>query len=338
MAEISTKEVRGYLEKIPGQMVSLDKLRREFNILPATKSFDAIRNIMFQLAEQGIVKSNSRGEYKVIIPIEPIEWSLDGNDQEGVLDFHFPRSYIDDTTFGLEDLIEIFSGDMILITGQSNYGKSCLALSILGENVDLLPCILMGTELTTSKLEITHKLKRRLRRMEWARWIDDKGKPKFDILPVGVDYEEYIRRDYLNVIDWISLPGEYYLIDSVTKTMKDRVGKGILVPVIQKNKEAEFGEGGERTIRYADVELKIDRFGQFESLLTIGKVKSPIGKSPVGKKFAFEIANYGANLQNIREVERCLKCWGKGKVRVGQEYQRCPSCKGLKYIDKLKEG
>ena len=36
MAEITTVEVREYLSKIQGQIISLDKLRREFNILPGT--------------------------------------------------------------------------------------------------------------------------------------------------------------------------------------------------------------------------------------------------------------------------------------------------------------
>lgn len=334
MAEITTKDIREYLRKIEGQTVTLDRLRKEFTILSGSKSFDLIRNIMFQLAEQHIVKSNSRGEYKVIIPIEPIAWSLDGDDREGLLEFRFPRSYIDDTTFGLENLIEIFAGDMILLDGRTNFGKSAIALSILGENIDLLPSILMGNELTTSKLEITPKLKRRLRRMTWARWMGENG-PRFDILPVGGDYEEYIKRDYLNVVDWITLPGEYWLIDSVLKAMKDRVGKGVLVPVLQKGKDSEYAEGGERTQRHADLELRIDSFGEYDSVLTVARVKSPKGKNPVGRKWAFGITDYGANLENIREVVRCGECWGKG----WKNNRPCANCHKIGYVDKkYKEG
>jgi len=150
---------------------------------------------------------------------------------------------------------------------------------------------------------------------------------------VGADYEDYIEPDHLNVVDWISLPGEYYLIDRVMKSIKDKVGNGVGVVVIQMNKDAEFGEGGERSERYADVVLKITSFSERESLLTIGKVKAPKGKA-TGRMWAFDIVDYGANLHNIREVVKCPKCWGKGYIRSGQNNIRCDNCSGKKYIDK----
>ena len=117
------------------------------------------------------------------------------------------------------------------------------------------------------------------------------------------------------------------------KAIKDRVGRGVAVPVLQKNKDAEFGEGGERTERYADVVLKIDAFGKDESLLTIGRVKAAKGRA-TGRTFAFQVVDYGANLLNIREMEKCRTCWGKGYVRSGQNNVRCSSCGGLKYVEK----
>ena len=171
--------------------------------------------------------------------------------------------------------------------------------------------------------------------MDWVQWVDGNGKRKFELLPVGSDYEDYVEADCLNVIDWISLPGEYYLIDRVLNTIKDGVGlHGLSVTVIQKNKNAEFGEGGQRSERYADLVLKIDRYGENESILTIGKVKAAKGKSPTGRMWAFTITDYGANLQYIREVVRCPKCWGKGYIGRNSEKKRCPSCEGKKYIDK----
>ena len=169
--------------------------------------------------------------------------------------------------------------------------------------------------------------------MNWVEWMVD-GNPRFTLLPVGSDYEDYIESDWQNIIDWISLPGEYYLIDRVMKAIKDRVGNGVAVAVLQKNKGQEFAEGGQRSERYADVVLKIDPYGEKESILTIGKVKSPKGKS-TGRTWAFSIVDYGANLYNIREVVRCPKCWGKGYIRSGQNNIKCSGCQGKRFVDNI---
>ena len=335
MAEITTGEVREYLRPYEGKIVNLDNIRSEFNIQRGTKSFDAVRNIMFQLSKQNVVKPTGvrPGDFKVLTIVLPVTFSLDGDDKEGVLDIRYPRSYSDDTSFGLEDLVEISRGDLILITGETNYGKTAIALSFLAENLSLLPSsTLMGSEYTSSDGQISPKLKRRLKRMDWAKWVEN-GTPRFKLLPVEHDYEDYMDKGGMTVIDWISLPGEYYLIDRVTKTLKNGEGDGIGVVVIQKNKDAEFAEGGQRSERYADLVLKIDRFGEFESLLRVGKVKAPKGRVS-GRTWAFGITDKGANLENIREVVRCTQCWGRGYVGSNQNRKRCPSCEGRKFVNK----
>jgi len=296
---------------------SLEKLRLKHNIDPASSTFKmAISN----LKEKRRIKWIGRGMYRKVKPVEPVVW-WEG-ETEDPLDFRFPRSYDDDTEFGIENMVEVFAGDLVLLTGRTNGGKTAIALRVL-----------MGSEYTAANGQASPKFKRRMKRMSWANWLKD-GKPRFDLLPVGADYEDYVELDKLNIIDWISLPGEYYLIDRVMKAIKDRVGKGVAVVVLQKNKDAEFAEGGERTQRYADVELRIDAFGKSESLLTIGKVKAPKGRA-TGRTFAFEIIDYGANLLNIREVVRCNNCRGKGYTGRADNWKRCTACHGLKYVEKV---
>jgi hypothetical protein len=331
MAEITPDEIKAYLTSIEGQDISLQKLRAEFDILPGTKSFVNIRKIVARLVEQKILRPiGKRGDYRVIKKVEPVKW---WNDEisEDPINFLFPRSHEDETKFGIEDLVEIFPGDIILIAGTSNFGKTCLALNMLGENLNLMPCVLMGSEYTAVDGKITPKFKRRMKRMNWVNWVED-GKPKFQLLPVGFDYEDYIQPDSFNVVDWISLPGEYYLIDTVMKSIKDKVGHGIGALVLQKNPGAEWGEGGPRTERYADVYITVDSYGN-ESMITLGKVKSPKGKA-TGRMWAFDIVDYGANLLHIREIVKCTKCWGKGYLRSGNNNVRCPLCQGKKYLDK----
>ena len=337
MADRLIDKLRQLLASAEGRNVDLKNLRHELGLQPYTPEWDSIRVSMLRLSDQNVCKpsGNNDGVYKVLVPVKPVYFTLNGDDKEGILEVRHPRSYIDDTTFGLDDIVELSESDLILITGETNFGKTALALSYLGENLNLFQrSVLMGCEYTSSEGEISPKLKRRLRRMDWVTWTKD-GEPRFELLPTEQDYQYWVAKNALTVIDWITLPGEFWMIDSVMKTIKNSIGRGFGIVVLQMKKGNEFAEGGQRSERVADLVLKVDRFSQYESILTIGKVKAAVDRSPVGRKFAFEIADYGANLQNIREVVRCLKCWGTGKVKVEGQFQRCPSCKGKKYIDKL---
>lgn len=330
-------KIKEYLLPAQGREVNLKDIRSFLKIEPGSKDDTNLRTQMSTtLVASKLVKPSGKGDgvYKVLFPIEPVKWWDDTN-IDPIVGFRFPRNYNEDQqAFGIEDCVEIFPGDMILVSGRSNFGKTCMALSIMGENLTAMYAVLMGSEYTASDGKISPKFKRRMKRMDWVKWMTDDGKPRFDLLPVGSDYEDYVKPDCLNVIDWISLPGEYYLIDRVMKSIKDRVGNGIAVVVIQKNKDAEFGEGGERTERYADVHLRIDSFGESESLLTLGKVKSPKGKA-TGRTWAFSVIDYGANFLKIREVVKCRNCWGKGWKKSGNTSIPCPSCYKLGFVDKV---
>lgn len=334
MAERLSDRLKEYLSTAQGRVVNLKDIRVFLKIEPGSRDDQNLRTQMSTtMVSQRLVKPSGLNDanYKVLVPVEPVKW-WNGDIKQEPLDFRFPRCYEDNTEFGIEDMVEVFAGDLVLITGRSNFGKTAIALSIMGENLGLMPAILMGSEYTASNGKISPKFKRRMGRMDWVEWLNE-GKPRFTLLPVGSDYEDYVEPNHLNVIDWISLPGEYYLIDRVMKAIKDRVGNGVAVAVTQKNKDAEFGEGGERSERYADVVLKIDSFGKDDSLLTIGRVKAPKGRA-TGRTFAFKIVDYGANLHDIREVVRCHKCWGRGYVRSGQNNIRCDACQGKKFVDR----
>ena len=117
MAEISTQEVRDFLGKIQGQRTTLRELRAEFNILPGTKSFDAIRNIMFQLAGQRIVKAGDRGEYKVITQVKPVRVFVPGRERRPVFDLRFPQDVETQMELLFAEVLVIREGDFITMWG-----------------------------------------------------------------------------------------------------------------------------------------------------------------------------------------------------------------------------
>jgi len=287
-----------------------------------------LRKIMHDLTESKDIKpsGNRDGFYKVIAKVQPVKWWE--ADARVYYDLRHPRSHKDNTTFGLDELVNISPGDLILISGVSNYGKTCVAFNYVGENLGLHRCLVMGNEYTTLDSMPSPKLKRRIDNMNWAHWFNGSNEPQFQLLPVRAEFESYVQKGALNVIDWINMPENPYLIGRVLEDIKAKLGDGVAIVVIQKSRTSDLGVGGQFTEHFADLYLTIDPYGDFQSRITIGKVKDSKGRA-TGRGWAFKIEDNGANLAAIREIEKCRKCFGKGMTQKG----RCCDCDGLGWVE-----
>ncbi|MCK9524515.1 MAG: hypothetical protein M0R49_01115 [Limnochordia bacterium] len=313
--------------------------KRELN--PASPTLTVTLN---DLKRGRKLKHLGMGRYQKIKDIQPVNW-LASPDEEP-LPFLWPRQHkYGDSDFGLDGVIEIYRGDLIMIAGVGNAGKSCMALNTLANNLNLFDSkpVLMGNEYCSSNGEASPKFRRRLMNMDeskggWVQWADEKGQSSFDLLPVLANWEDYVREDALNVIDWINLTDNHYLIGGILEKMKTRVGKGLIVAVIQKKEGSDKGRGGDFSQDLADVYLTINPLKDFTSRLTIGKVKAATTKV-TGRHYAFSIVDNGACLKDIREVFPCGICGGR-KTKWMQSLKReveCPSCLGWGYLSKKEE-
>lgn len=332
MPEITPAEVKEYLKLIQGREITLADIRKEFNILPGSKSFNTIRTILFRLAESKILRPTGKknGTYKVVTEVVPVPVFSVKREHNIPFDLTFPKDV--DTKFQMDFASDVVirEGDLILISGLSNFGKTALCLNFLGENIDKNP-VIMGCEYTTlvdDRFVPTPRFLNRLNAMEWVAWMDAEGNDKFTLLPVRDDYAEHIVRNKINIIDWINIDtGEHYMIGTILEGIKKQLGRGIAIIAIQKAEGATAGRGGQFTKDFADLELLIDRFGKSDVLLTVGKVKEYI--TPViGHTYAYMIGK-GVQILNFREVKRCPECHGTGN----QKGADCELCIGNKYVD-----
>jgi len=325
MAELTKAQVEIWLDKEEEEF-SIDKLRAKYKIDPNSDNF---HKVISRLCIDKRLKRLGRGLYRKIKPIKPIRWR--DADETKYYDFRWPKSHSDYSTFGFEDTINVSQNDLVVITGVSNYGKSTIALNILGENVDVNPCILMGNEYATLDNLPSPKFKRRMLKMDWVEWADGEDEDKFLLLPVRKDYEDYIEGGKLTIIDWINLTDNFYKIGQVLEDIKTATGQGVSVAVLQKEEGADLGRGKGFTRDMADVYFNIDPLGKLESRLTVGKVKDP--KRPIeGRMWAFRIVDRGANLSDIREIEKCHICWGKMWKKYGNSSVPCDCKTG--YVNK----
>jgi len=337
MAEITTGEIRDFLDKIQGQEISLSDLRAEFHILPETKSFDGVRNIMHQLAKQNIVKPVGRrqGIFKVVKEVKPVPLFSIVREKIPPFPLIFPRYDDTDIEMDFSEYIVVREGDLITLAGRKNKSKTLMCINFAAVNVDKRP-ILMGNEYTKLVNDIyvpDQRFLNRLQNIDNVEWVDEDGNDKVTLLPVKGDYAEHIVPNRLNIIDWINLDAnQLYDISKVMEDIKSNLGRGVAIVALQKGKGAEDGRGGQFTKDFTDCELLLDGWdGNDDALLTIGTVKEKT-KPIMGKTYIFSNWN-GAKITNFREVVKCHTCWGKGWKKVGNGSAPCDNCGKTGYVD-----
>ncbi len=304
----------------------IDKFRAKHQINPDSSTLYVTFG---RLCDERKLKKLGRGLYRQVKFIKPIDWR--DTDEEAYFDLAYPYGHEDNSSFGFEDLINLSAGDLIVVSGVSNTGKSTFVLNILGENVARHKCILMGNEYATLGGKPSPKFKRRMMKMSWVNWND--GSSPFVLLPIREHFEDYIEPGAINIMDWINLTDQFYKIGQIFEDIKVGVGDGIAVAVLQKEEQAELARGKGFTRDLADVYFTIDPFGDWESRLTVGKVKDP-KKRVTGRSWAFKIVDGGANLHDIREVVRCNVCYGKKWKRSGNTSIPCDACDRKGFINK----
>jgi len=304
-----------------GESFTLDLICRQLNINERENRKQTAVKLNHEV-KQGILEKNNPPHTPPVYTsvskdIKYIDWV---NVKDTLpLDFKFPYGIEDNSEFGFSDKVVISPGDVIVVAGVSNMGKTTMVLNMLWENMDCYPCVLMGNEYTPGKFA------RRVARMTWKEPTNGNGLPKFELIDRRERWWDAIKPGHINFIDWINLEDNFYQIGMIIDKCQQKVGDGVLVPVIQKSPTSTLGRGGGFSKDLASLYLTLD-FNR----LTIEKAKEWHTENPNNKMYGFTIVDGGSKFHNIREIVKCKACWGKGMVH-GSE---CGTCQGTGYCDK----
>lgn len=320
--------LKDYLMPLQGRVVWIRDIREALLIKKGSSDDQNLRVLLSQnLTKEHIVSPSGRndGYYKVIKQVRPVR--IANRERKPLFDLRFPRDFDTGMEMYFASKFGVREGDMVLIAGQSDYGKTTLAMQFCGENIHQHPN-LMGNEYTTLDGEPKQRFLERIDAMDWVDWTNGNGEDNFNLWPIWEDYAENIAancRDSIVIIDWIN-PDQAYDINKIMEAIKLANSKGVTIICIQKSGFSEAGRGGQYTKDFADLEILLDNCGprkNREVLLTIGKAKgSPIS----GYTYAYGIIS-GVKIINFREVQKCPACHGKGWL-AGDPCDRC-SQKGV---------
>jgi len=326
MAEIDIQTVRELLSGHEGQTVTLDWVRSELQVVKGTRSWERVREMMPELRGKKLVKPTGRqGEFKIIRQVERV--NVYESQRKPPIELFFPRDFETGQELPFFRDIVFYEGDLVLITGFTNKGKTGLIMNWVAELIEFNP-VLMGNEFTDVDMKAKPRFLDRLDKMDWVEWSNGNGEDKFELYPVQEDFAEHVVKDRINFIDWIDNSGDYSKASQILRDAKLAIGKGILVAVLQMNPGVGHAMGGYQTQHYVDCEIQLDNFGDMkdEILLTVGKVKQAT-KPVMGKTYNFYLQN-GVKIMNFHEVVKCRGCGGTGKTGKNRETD-CDRCYGV---------
>lgn len=152
--------------------------------------------------------------------------------------------------FALSDYVELYDNSVVVVSGSPNAGKTAILLNIINfnryKNWDIH---YFNSEMSASELK-KRLLKFNIPLEKWNFQAYSRAENFQDVIFPG--------KNCLNIIDFLEVHDEFYIIGQKIKQIHDRLQGGIAVIAIQKNPGSDTGLGGYRTMEVARLALSID--------------------------------------------------------------------------------
>ncbi len=231
-----------------------------------------VSEILRRLCEQEIIErvGDKNGHFRVIdASAEDIDF-LSGDDTP--VDLAWP--------FEIERLVHTYQKSIVLVAGSSNSGKTGYLLNFVERNMAKHRIHYFSSEM--GKTELKSRLSKFDVPME--SWTQCKWKER------ASNFADVIKRDEINIIDYLELHTDFFMVGQLIKDIFDKLRKGVAIIALQKNAGRDHGLGGERSLEKARLYLAMDH----------GKIK--IVK---GKNWAQEGSNPNGLERKFRLVQGC---------------------------------
>lgn len=242
-----------------------------FNALQAVTNSNqtTFRGTLLRLAKRGIIEKhgNKDGVYRRINNvIEPLDWM---NAETNPLNLIWP--------FGIHNLVNIYPGNIGIIAGYPNAGKTAFIHNFIKFNQQQHEIHLFSSE------GGPEELKMRLSKFDCtlSEW-------KFKAWERSGDFADVIKPDAINIIDYLEIHDDFYKVGGMIKAISDKLKNGFALIAIQKNSGRDEGLGGARGLEKPRLYMAMD-----SGRLKIVKAKSWVdsNNNPNGQSVRFKIVD-----------------------------------------------
>jgi archaellum biogenesis ATPase FlaH/uncharacterized protein YggL (DUF469 family) len=215
------------------------------------------------------------------------------------LDFNEPEGtpYPVLLPFGLHDLVRIYEGNIILVSGEFNSGKSLFGLSTLVQNRNRMEIRYISSEMKVPEIK---------GRFKWfgidkSFWMPDE---KCKYLALKNNLPKLLIKDGLNIIDYLEFPeGEYVRVTDYMKQIHDKLEKGIAIVCVQHKTGSKLPRSGDLIMEKPRLALALRKLDMGDDsvigVAEILKAKHPLLGKMDGKKLKYEIRNHGSLFKTL---------------------------------------
>jgi len=204
--------------------------------------------------------------------------------------------------FGLEEYCKIAAGNLILIGGVTNSGKSAVIFELIRRNMHKRKCFYFSSEM--SKETVRGRIEKFKDETDWD----------FEVVEGWGQNVDCLKPDDFNFIDWVEAKQDTWTIANTLSAIQQKMKKGVAFAAVQKNRNNPDPFGGEQSKSKAALAVMIDP--DFPgAVMRVTKAKAFGEINPNGFITKFKIVQ-GINLIQeqgwIPETEDKYKDFGKG--------------------------
>lgn len=220
-------EVMDFVATVASGSVSLQDCYNSLQL--STKSEkSACRMALSRMCRMGMIEptGSKSGVYrKIDRRVEAIDYL---NASGEMLDLKWP--------FGIERLCGIMPKNIVVVTGSPDTGKTAFLLDFIRRNMNKYRINYFSSEMGALEL------KSRLIKFPQLKLEDWKFRP----IERAGNFADVIQKDEVNVIDFLEIHQDFYMVGQWIKDIFDKLNKGIAVIAIQKNtgKGVDIARGG----------------------------------------------------------------------------------------------
>lgn len=200
-----------------------------------------VSKILSRLCEEGLISryGNKHGQFRRIEgECEPLDLTADMGDS---LNIRYP--------FWIEKIIKTMPGNVLIVAGVPNAGKTAFFLNLSDMNMDNHDIHYFSSEM--GLMEFRERIKYFKRPLpEWN------SKMKF--YERSDNFADVIRPNGINIIDFLEVHDEFYKVGAMIKEIFDSLHDGIAIIGLQKNPGNNTGLGGYRGLEKARLYLTMD--------------------------------------------------------------------------------
>lgn len=244
----------------------------------------AIRKALHKFSNNGILERNQtkNGGYRRIDKEAQLMDFMNCETEE-CSDFILP--------LGIHNMVSIMPGNIVLIAGSPNSGKTSLLLNIARYNMENYKVHYWNSEMDAAEL----KLRMEKFDIPLSRWKECGFEPRIkygnfqDVIKPGVGV--------INIIDFLEIHDEFYAVGGIIRAIYEKLDGAICVVAVQKDKGRDLGRGGMFTIEKPRLALAVDYYPEKKhGTVKIVKAKNfKSGINPNGMMMDFNIVD-GAKL------------------------------------------